>query len=76
MALGVQTHNLHSIDINGIEYRTNKFIVGFDTEKLFGLSFAGTNAKNTMMTVMLKTLDNAFLRAAQNPYHFDVRANP
>jgi hypothetical protein len=46
---------LHSIDITGNEYRNNKFIVGFDTEKLLGLSFTGTNTKNSMMTVMLKT---------------------
>jgi hypothetical protein len=55
-ALGVQSNNLaFSIDITGNEYRNNKFIVGFDTEKLLGLSFTGTNTKNSMMTVMLKT---------------------
>ena len=31
-ALGIQANNLHSIDINGLEYRSNKFIVGIDTE--------------------------------------------
>ena len=33
-ALGIQANNLHSIDIDGNEYRNNKFIVGIDTEKL------------------------------------------
>ena len=33
-ALGIQANNLHSIDIEGNEYRNNKFSVGIDTEKL------------------------------------------
>ena len=35
-----------------LEYRSNKFIVGIDTEKLLGLSF---NARNNLVTVRLKT---------------------
>ena len=54
-ALGIQANSLHSIDINGLEYRSNKFIVGIDTEKLLGLSFAGMNTRNNLMTVRLKT---------------------
>ena len=54
-ALGIQANNLHSIDISGLEYRNNKFIVGIDTEKLLGLSFAGMNTINNFMTVRLKT---------------------
>ena len=54
-AIGIQSNHLHSVDITGNEYRNNKFIVGFDTEKLLGLSFTGTNTKNSMMTVLLKT---------------------
>jgi hypothetical protein len=58
-ALGIQANNLHSIDIDGNEYRNNKFIVGIDTEKLLGLSFTGMNTRNNLMTVHLKTLDGA-----------------
>ena len=54
-ALGIQANNLHSIDIDGNEYRNNKFIVGIDTEKLLGLSFTGMNTRNNLMTVHLKT---------------------
>jgi hypothetical protein len=54
-ALGVQSNALHSIDIDGTSYRNNKFIVGFDTEKLLGLSFTGMNTRNNLMTVHLKT---------------------
>ena len=31
-ALGIQATNLHSIDMDGTEYRSNKFIIGIDTE--------------------------------------------
>ena len=61
-ALGVQANNLHSIDIDGNEYRNNKFIVGIDTEKLLGLSFTGMNTRNNLMTVHLKTSDAATKR--------------
>ena len=54
-ALGIHANNLHSIDIDGNSYRNNKFIVGFDTEKLLGLSFTGMNARNSIMTAHLKT---------------------
>jgi hypothetical protein len=54
-ALGVQANNLHNVDITGLEYRNNKFIVGFDTEKLLGLSFTGYNTRNSLMTMRLKT---------------------
>ena len=59
-ALGIQANNLHSIDINGLEYRNNKFIVGIDTEKLLGLSFAGMNTRNNLMTVRLNTETGAY----------------
>jgi hypothetical protein len=58
-ALGVQANNLHSVDITGKEYRDNKFIIGFDTEKLLGLAFTGYNTRNSLMTVHLKTLDGS-----------------
>ncbi len=56
-ALGIQANNLHSIDMEGFEYRNNKFIVGIDTDKLLGLSFTGMNTRNNLMTVHLKTQD-------------------
>ncbi len=44
-ALGVQANNLHSIDMDGDEYRNSKLIVGIDTEKLLGLSVTGMNTR-------------------------------
>ena len=54
-ALGVHANNMHNIDIDGNEYRNNKFIVGIDTEKLLGLSFTGMNTRNNLMTVHSKS---------------------
>lgn len=58
-SLGVQSNTLHSIDISGDSYRSNRFITGFDTEKLLGLSFTGTNTRNSLMSVHSKTDGNA-----------------
>ena len=44
-SLGIQSNGLANIDIDGNEYRNNKFIVGLDCEKLLGLAFTGTNTK-------------------------------
>jgi hypothetical protein len=54
-SLGVQANSLHAVDIKGNEYRTNKFVVGFDTERMLGLAFTGCNTKNSLMTVKFKT---------------------
>jgi hypothetical protein len=54
-ALGLASNSQASIDIDGNEYRNNKFIVGIDTEKILGLAFTGTNTKNSLMTVRMKT---------------------
>jgi hypothetical protein len=54
-SLGIQSNSLHSIDINGNDYRNNKFIVGIDCEKLLGLAFTGMNTQNSLMTIKLKT---------------------
>jgi hypothetical protein len=40
-SLGVQANSLHAVDVKGNEYRNNKFVVGFDTEKMLGLAFTG-----------------------------------
>jgi len=71
-ALGVQSNSLHSIDINGNDYRNNRFIVGSDTEKLLGLSFTGMNTRNSLMTIHLKTQDNSSYTA--NRMHITLLA--
>ena len=54
-ALGIQANSLHSVDIEGNEYRNNKFIVALYCEKLVGLALTGMNTKNSVMTVRMKT---------------------
>ena len=53
-SLCVQANSLHAVDIKGNEYLRNKFVVGFDTERMLGLAFTGANAKNGLMTLKLK----------------------
>jgi hypothetical protein len=53
--LGLQSDLQNSIDIDGNEYRNNRFIVAMDCEKILGLAFTGTNTKNSLMTVRMKT---------------------
>jgi hypothetical protein len=54
-ALGIASNNIANVDIDGNEYRNNRFIVGLDCEKILGLAFTGTNTKNSLMTVRMKT---------------------
>ena len=54
-ALGLASNDYVSIDTDGNQYRKNKFTVGIDCEKILGLAFTGTNTKNSLMTVRLKT---------------------
>jgi hypothetical protein len=57
-ALGLASNMIANVDIDGNEYRNNRFIVGMDCEKILGLAFTGTNTKNSLMTVRMKTLEN------------------
>jgi hypothetical protein len=54
-ALGIHSDSSAAIDIDGNEYRNNRFIVAMDCEKILGLAFTGTNTKNSLMTVRMKT---------------------
>ena len=56
-SLGIQANSLHSVASNGNEYRNDRFIVGFDCEKLLGVAFIGMNTKNSLMTIRLKTAE-------------------
>ena len=53
--MGIQQSSFHSVDIDPYEYRTHKFIVGIDTEKVLQASFSGENIKNgSLLTLMMK----------------------
>ena len=59
--LGIQSSPVHSFDINAIEYRHSKMIIGIDTERQLGCSLTGISTRSgDVMTIMLnnKSTDN------------------
>ena len=58
--LGIQQSSFHSINIDPFEYRTHKFIIGIDTEKVLQASFSGENIKNgSLLTLLMKNNSSA-----------------
>ena len=46
---------VHNFDIDAIEYRTEKLIIGIDTERVLEAGFSGLSTRaGDLMTVMLK----------------------
>jgi hypothetical protein len=46
---------VHNFDIDGIEYRRDKFIIGIDTERVLEAGFSGLSTRaGDLMTVMFK----------------------
>ena len=57
--MGIHQSSFHSLDIDSFEYRSHKFIVGLDLEKVLGASFSGENIKNgSLLTLMMKCTSN------------------
>lgn len=53
--LGVQSSAVHNFDVSAIEYRSNKFVLGTDCEKVLDAGFTGINTRaGDLMTVKLK----------------------
>ena len=53
--MGILGSAYHSLDFTGREYIDDKFIIGFDLEKMLGASFTGYNSKSgDLLTVKLK----------------------
>ena len=54
-SLGVQASNLHNFNINGVEYRDNKFIIGIDMEKVLEAGWTGLNTRaGDLLTIKFK----------------------
>ena len=52
--LGIQSSPVHSFDINAIEYRHSKMIIGIDTERQLGSGFTGISTRSgDVMTIQL-----------------------
>jgi hypothetical protein len=64
-ALGVQASALHNFDISAREYRSTKFILGTDCEKVLDAGFTGLNTRaGDLMSIKLKYADKAANRLA------------
>jgi len=58
-ALGVQSSAVHNFDISASEYRSSKFILGTDCEKVLDAGFTGINTRaGDLMTVKFKYNDS------------------
>ena len=57
--LGVQSSPLHSFDIKPWEYKTRKFILGTDTEKILEAGYTGLNTRaGDMLRIRLDNSSN------------------
>lgn len=53
--LGVQASAVHNFDVSAVEYRSNKFVLGTDCERVLDAGFTGINTRaGDLMTVKLK----------------------
>ena len=53
--LGINNSAFHGVDIIPLEYRSHKFIIGIDTEKILEAGFTGINTKaGDLMVIKLK----------------------
>ena len=64
----IGVHNVNGqMDINASEYRSSKFVIGVDTEKVLGASFSGYNSKaGDLIVRRLKLVGTASLIGAGN----------
>jgi hypothetical protein len=77
--LGVHSTSFHSIDISPIEYKSTKYIVGIDTEKVLAAGFTGLNTKaGDLMSVKFNRMPTNSAVAPDKMYiilHADVVMN-
>ena len=79
-SLGLHDNNAQ-MDISALEFRSSKYVIGIDTEKVLGSSFSGYNSKSgDLLTLKLKPAGNAELPTgvtAKLHYclHFDTILN-
>ena len=56
--LGLGNTAVHNFDISGMEYRTSKFVIGIDTERITEAGWTGLNTRaGDLLTVNFKLLD-------------------
>jgi hypothetical protein len=66
--LGILGSNFHSVSISPLQYRTDHFIIGCDTEKALQAGFTGLNTRQgDLLSVKVKAMDKSTLTAALMP---------
>ncbi len=58
--MGIHQSPFHSLDVDGPQYRSYKFIASVDTEKVLEAGFTGLNTRaGDLMTIKVKPLDSS-----------------
>ena len=66
--LGILGSNFHSVSISLLQYRTDHFIIGCDTEKALQAGFTGLNTRQgDLLSIKVKAMDKPTLTTAQMP---------
>ena len=66
--LGILGSNFHSVSISPLQYRTDHFIIGCDTEKALQAGFTGLNTRQgDLLSVKVKPVDKSTLVKEKMP---------
>ena len=71
--MGIHQSPFHSLDINGPQYRSYKFIASVDTEKVLEAGFTGLNTRaGDLMTIKVKPMDSVVMATTKPTKFFTV----
>ena len=66
--LGILGSNFHSVSISPLQYRTDHFIIGCDTEKALQAGFTGLNTRQgDLLSIKVKAMDKSTLSTSKMP---------
>ena len=66
----------HAVDLNSLQYRTNKFIVGVDMEKISEMGFTGENTMNgQLLVIKVSPLNKSTLTDDKMPTQMNMYLN-
>jgi len=71
--MGIHQSPFHSLDVNGKQYRSYKFIASVDTEKILEAGFTGLNTRaGDLMTIKVKPTDKTEMATTKPTKFFTV----
>ena len=66
--LGILGSNFHSVSITPMQYRSDRFIIGCDTEKALQAGFTGLNTRQgDLLSIKVKAIDKTVLTKEKMP---------